>query len=86
MLDFINKINWGEYVSLLETGDPPLILQLLFLNTIYMIWWIVRRWQGKRAMNPATASTIQLLLLAANMFILFKDRINFDAILDQFVT
>ena len=84
MFDWAERVNWGEYVNLLESGNPPLIVQFLILNTIFMIWWIVRRWQGKAALRRKTAIIMQSLLVGANLFILFRDRINFDAIMDSF--
>jgi hypothetical protein len=76
MLDLIRRTNWDQLYYYFAKGNPPLILQLLMLNTIFFIWFAIRRMRGARTMRASTASTIQSVLLAANFFIVLRDNIS----------
>jgi hypothetical protein len=67
---------WDELAAFFAKGSPPLMLQLLVLNTLIFIIPIARRMRGASSMRPETASTIQTLLLAANMFAIFQEEIR----------
>jgi hypothetical protein len=75
IFDVFWEAKWDELAAFFSKGEPPLIMQLLMINTIIFMILIVRRMRGARSLRPETASTIQTLLLAANMFAIFRDQI-----------
>jgi hypothetical protein len=75
MLDMFREAQWDELFAFFARGTPPLISQLLVLNTIFFILLIVRRMRGARTVNAETASMVQCLLLVANMLAIFQQNI-----------
>jgi hypothetical protein len=73
MLDMFYQARWGELYAFLAEGNPPLIVQLMVVNTIFFVVFIMRRRRGARSMRAQTASTIQGLLIFANTIVLFQD-------------
>ena len=60
---------WRQFYDLqaiLLRGDPPLLTQLMVVNTIFLIVYILRRIRGVRPLRTQTATTIQVMLLFAN--------------------
>jgi hypothetical protein len=76
MSDFITDTRWDELYAFFMKGTPPLIAQLLALNTVIFMLLMVRRMRGKQALRAETASLVQCLLLFANMLAIFQERIN----------
>jgi hypothetical protein len=76
IFDVFWEAKWDELAAFFAKGNPPLIVQLLLLNTIIFMFLIVRRMRGAKTLRPETASAIQTLLLAANMFAIFYDDIR----------
>jgi hypothetical protein len=76
MLDFFTDARWDELYAFFAKDTPPLIAQLLALNTVVFMLFTVRRMRGKQALRVETASLIQSLLLFANMLAIFQDNIN----------
>ena len=69
--------NWAMAREFMMTGEPPLITQMLALNTIVLIFWMVRRMRGASAMRSQTANVVQGLLIAANCFVLLNGDFKF---------
>ncbi len=68
-------------------GEPPLITQLLILNTIVLIFWMVRRMRGASAMRYKTANIVQTMLIIANCVVLLNGDykfIDFSRLADLF--
>ncbi len=76
MYDLFQDAQWDELYAFFASGNPPLMVQLLGLNTVVFIVFIIRRMRGARTMRADTASTIQSLLLAANMLAIFQENIR----------
>jgi hypothetical protein len=76
MFDLIRRTNWDQLYSYFARGEPALVLQLLALNTIFFLMFAYRRMRRKKPLRPTTASTIQTVLLAANIFIVLRDTIT----------
>ena len=72
MLQLFLSTQWDEIYDFFAAGHPPLITQLLLLNTICFALWIARRMRGAPALRPATATYVQSLLLFSNALILFE--------------
>lgn len=73
--DIFFEAHWDELYAFFSKGNPPLLVVLLAINTIVFILFMVRRMRGKSALRPETASAVQTLLLAANMFAIFFEDI-----------
>ena len=76
MLEFVTDARWDELYAFFMKGTPPLIAQLLALNTVVFMLFMVRRMRGKQALRVETASLVQSLLLFANMLAIYQDNIN----------
>ena len=76
MLEFVTDARWDELYAFFMKGTPPLIAQLLALNTVVFMLFMVRRMRGKHALRVETASLVQSLLLFANMLAIYQDNIN----------
>ena len=73
MLDLFYQAQWNELYAFFAEGDPPLAVQLLVVNTIFFVVFILRRARGARSLRSETAMVVQGLLLFANASILFQD-------------
>ena len=74
---FFEGNNWEMARDFLMTGEPPLITQILVLNTVVLIFWIVRRMRGASALRAQTANIVQGLLIAANCAVLLNGDFKF---------
>ena len=75
IFDIFWEAHWDELWAFFSNGNPPLLVILLALNTVFFIVFMLRRIRGAHSMRPEMASTIQSVLLAANMFAIFHDEI-----------
>jgi hypothetical protein len=79
MLNIENFKNarWGDLYIFFAEGNPPLGLQLLVLNTVFLGFIVFRRATSKYHMRKSTAYAIQAMLLVTNfMFMFQKQTIN----------
>lgn len=65
--------DWDGLYRILSTGNPPLAVQLLILNTIFLVFYILRQATAKHRMRSHTVQFIQLFLLVANLGVVFQD-------------
>jgi hypothetical protein len=74
MLDVekFQQARWDELYRFFTDGYPPLIFQLLLINTIFFVFFVVRRLRAKHHMRHTTAYLIQFLLIGANMAVMFQ--------------
>lgn len=72
-IDLFWAADWDGLYRGLAKGNPPLALQLLALNTIFLVIFIFRRATAKNRMRNSTVEIIQLLLLVANIAIVFQE-------------
>jgi hypothetical protein len=75
MLDLIHRTNWDNLYFYFAKGNPPIIFQLLALNTIFFMVFAIRRMRGAPNLRASTASNIQSMLLAANIVIVLRESI-----------
>jgi hypothetical protein len=73
--DILFNARWQDLYTFFAAGNPPLALQLMVINTIILVWYIVRRARGKHPLHTQTAFVIQGLLIASNMFIMFAPQV-----------
>jgi hypothetical protein len=74
VLNFENFKNarWHELYVFFANGNPPLGLQLLVLNTIFLGFIVFRRATAKYHLRKSTAFLVQALLIAANVIFMFQ--------------
>jgi hypothetical protein len=73
MMDLFFQARWGELYGFFAEGQPPLLAQLLVVNTIFFVVFIMRRMRGAHTLRAQTATTVQGLLIFANTMVLFQD-------------
>jgi hypothetical protein len=76
MLELFRDARWDELSAFFAKGNPPLITQILAINTIVFMLFIVRRMRGASTLRSETASLVQSLLLVANMLAIFQENIR----------
>ena len=67
---------WDEIYAFFAKGDPPLAIQLLIVNTIFLIVMMIRRMRGAAPLRNDTFQIVQGLLIFANAAIVFQDQIK----------
>ena len=72
MLDFLDRVNWDQTYAFLVSGRPPIFVRLMLLNAVFMAIYGVRKAAGANPMPIALALFLQLLVLAANLVVLYQ--------------
>ena len=72
-IDLFWAADWEGLYRSLAKGNPPLVLQLLALNTIFFILYVVRRITAKHRLRSTTREVVQLLLIAINLVVVFQE-------------
>ncbi len=77
-MSFIDQFwaaDWDGLYRILATGHPPLALQLLAVNTLFLVFLIIRNAAAKNRMRRQTVEIVQLILLAANLAVVFREQV-----------
>jgi uncharacterized protein YegP (UPF0339 family) len=88
VLDLNNFKNarWGELYAFFANGNPPIVLQLLVLNTIFLGFIIYRRATAKFHMRKSSALMFQFALIAINLAVMFqKETMNAAMAVKHFI-
>ena len=83
MLELFHRARWDQAYDFLAAGDPPMVFRLLAINTVFVIFYIVRRARVSSSMRPETMIQVQVFLILANCLILFQRDIT--QFLDRFI-
>ena len=75
MLHAILNAPWQQAFDVLAAGQPPMILRILAINTLFFILFLMRRTRGISSMPSKVAIAVQSTLLVINMMILYQDEI-----------
>lgn len=75
MLERIINAPWWQITEFFGRGNPPLITQILAINTIFFVLFIVRRTRDAKALHRQAAIQVQVLLILSNVLILFQEEI-----------
>ena len=75
MLDQIMNAPWWQLTDFFTKGNPPVIVEVMLLNTIFLIVVIIRRAGGLETMRTQTVIQVQGLVILANAMVLFQDQI-----------
>jgi hypothetical protein len=76
MIKLFLQTPWDQAVHVLADGSPPMVLRILVLNTVIVLFWLVRRSRGAPPMRQITAIQVQSLLVIANLLILFQTNVE----------
>jgi hypothetical protein len=71
-IENFKNARWGELFAFFAQGYPPLGLQLLVLNTIFLGFIVFRRATAKHQMRKSSAYLIQAVLIASNLIFMFQ--------------
>ena len=71
-MSWLQQSDWDEVYAFFAQGSPPLAIQILVVNTIFFMLWIVRRLRGAPALSRETSIVVQAILVIANLAILFQ--------------
>ena len=71
--DMFWAADWDGLYAFFARGHPPLMLQLLAINTIFMVLFIIRKATRPHAMRHTTSLIVQGMLIFANAAIAFQD-------------
>jgi hypothetical protein len=63
----------NDFMRLMASGDPPLGLQFLVVNTVFLIVAILRRLRARRPWRTSSSHISQALLIAINMLVAMQD-------------
>jgi sorbitol-specific phosphotransferase system component IIC len=69
--DLFYAAPWGELYRFFASGNPPLVLQLLLLNTAFLIFFIIRRLRRRTAIRSQSTQVVQAVLIAVNATVMF---------------
>jgi len=73
MDDFLLHLRLDDIQYLLKSGNPPIILQLLCINTLLMIVMIFRRMRKQTSVRSNTTYVVQWILLASCFAVVSED-------------
>lgn len=71
--DHFTNARWNDLYTFFLQGEPPLIVKLLAINTIFFILFILRSATSRHRMRHSTAYAVQGLLIAANFLAMFQN-------------
>lgn len=75
MLNQFMNAPWWQMADFFTKGNPPVIVEAMLLNTIFLIVVIIRRAGGLPTMRTQTVIQVQGLVILANAMVLFQDQI-----------
>jgi hypothetical protein len=71
-IENFKNARWSDLFAFFAQGNPPLGLQLLILNTIFLGFVVFRRATAKHQMRKSSAYVIQAVLIATNLMFMFQ--------------
>lgn len=73
--ELITHAPWHEFYGFFLKGNPPLIVLLMAMNTVFFILFVIRRIRGKQTFRASTAYIIQGLVVLSNFFVIYHSQI-----------
>jgi hypothetical protein len=74
-IELFQRANWQSWYDMFSRGNPPLITQILAVNSIVFIFLIIRRARGRATMKRGVGEAVQALLIIANLLIMTQDQL-----------
>ena len=66
MLEYLYLARWDQAFGFWTSGNPPIYVRLLALNTVFLALYAVRKAPVGSAMSPGMSLFAQLVVLGAN--------------------
>lgn len=76
MLDYISRAGWDQALGFLAAGSPPVYLKLLAINAMFLAFHAIRRAAGASPLSGSMLFLGQLVVLGANLFVLFEPQVT----------
>ena len=73
MREFIESLRLGDVQHFLWTGHPPIIIQLIAINTILIVIMILRRARNSHAARQPATVFLSWILIATNLAIFCQE-------------
>jgi hypothetical protein len=67
---------YNDFIRIMASGSPPLGLQLLVVNTVFLIIVILRRLRGRAGWNAGASHAMQISLLTLNVIVALQPDIG----------
>jgi hypothetical protein len=75
MLENIMNAPWRQWYEIMSSGNPPLALQFVVINSIFFVIFAVRRMRGKRSSQGNAAYAVHGILILVNTAILYQSEL-----------
>lgn len=83
--DLYYNARWQDLYQFLADGNPPLVLRLMAINTLFFVVFVVRRARAKHSLRSHTAYFVQALLIGANAFLMFGQSLMQSSHLTRYI-
>ncbi len=74
--DLYQRLQISEIQYFLLNGQPPVVLQLLVVNSIFMIFIIMRRMRTEKNKTVGIGMTLQWILLFTNLVVVCQQNVT----------
>jgi hypothetical protein len=65
--------SYNEFWRIMSSGDPPLGLQFLAVNSVFLIIVILRRLRRQSTLHSGASHALQISLITVNFMVLMQD-------------
>jgi hypothetical protein len=76
MLEYLYLARWDQAIRFMDSGNPPIYVRLLALNAVFLALYALRKASGGEPMSPGMSLFAQLVVLGANLLILFQREVE----------
>ena len=71
-MEIWKNARWQDLYVYFSAGSPPLFVQILVLNTLFLVYSIVRGMRSKSGYRRSASVVIQAILICANFLVVFQ--------------
>lgn len=72
MIELFQQARWQDLYNFFTAGEPPMVLRILALNTIFLIIFIIRKARTTNSKHSSNPQIVQALLLFSNCAVMFQ--------------
>jgi hypothetical protein len=72
MIELFQNARWQELYSFFTAGDPPMVFRLLAINTLFLVYFAIRKARSNVSRNSSGANIAQAILIAINFIVMFQ--------------
>lgn len=72
MLEYLYLMSWDRTFGFLASGSPPIYVRLLALNALFLAFAGIRRAVAAEPLSSGMMLLAQVVMLAANLFVLYQ--------------